>query len=102
MLEQEYQKNARWTTATISQLARRLQVHRRKVYKWGWDRRRREVANPDDDRASSSHHADHLQPVGEDEDEFIDAAAADPATDQEELFRDHEDDVGDGDDEIDL
>ena len=43
ILQQEYEKNPDWRTRFITQLASRLNICRTKVYKWGWDRRKKEL-----------------------------------------------------------
>ena len=39
VLEAEYLKDPEWTTPRITQIARRLQLNRTKIYKWHWDRK---------------------------------------------------------------
>lgn len=39
ILEAEYLKDPEWTTPRITQIARRLQLNRTKIYKWHWDRK---------------------------------------------------------------
>lgn len=43
ILEAEFSKSDRWSSKLVTQLAMRLQVKRRKVYKWCYDRRNREL-----------------------------------------------------------
>ena len=47
MLEAEYQRDPNWTTSSMKVLAARLSFKRTKVYKWFWDRVKREGGNPD-------------------------------------------------------
>ena len=42
MLEREYQKNPRFDSDRVVVLAKQLGLNRTKVYKWGWDRRKKE------------------------------------------------------------
>ena len=44
MLEVEYQRNPNWHSSFITSLAQRLQLNRTKVYKWSWDRKKKEEA----------------------------------------------------------
>lgn len=43
MLENEYDRNSHWSTAFITHLAGRLNLNRTKVYKWNWDKRKKEL-----------------------------------------------------------
>lgn len=38
VLELQYQKNPKWDTQTINQLASQLGLSHKKVYKWHWER----------------------------------------------------------------
>ena len=40
----EYQLDPNWTSLRIKQLSRRLSLDRTKVYKWTWDRAKKEKA----------------------------------------------------------
>ena len=42
VLEKEYQKNPRFDSDRVVVLAKQLGLNRTKVYKWGWDRRKKE------------------------------------------------------------
>ena len=42
VLEQEYQQDANWDTEKIAEIAERLGLNRTKVYKWSWDRRKKD------------------------------------------------------------
>ena len=42
VLEQEYLINPNWTTMRINTLAKKLRLCRTKVYKWGWDRKKKD------------------------------------------------------------
>ena len=42
MLTQEYLDNPNWSNETIDALSRRVGVSRTKVYKWNWDRKKKE------------------------------------------------------------
>ena len=42
VLEKEYQKNPRFDSDRVVILAKQLGLNRTKVYKWGWDRRKKE------------------------------------------------------------
>ena len=42
LLEREYQKNPRFDSDRVVLLAKQLGLNRTKVYKWGWDRRKKE------------------------------------------------------------
>ena len=42
VLEREYQKNPRFDSDRVVVLAKQLGLNRTKVYKWGWDRRKKE------------------------------------------------------------
>ena len=44
VLETEYRRTANWSTAMIGQLALRLGLTHTKVYKWNWDRKRKDIA----------------------------------------------------------
>ena len=44
MLEVEYQRNPNWHSSFITSLAQRLHLNRTKVYKWSWDRKKKEEA----------------------------------------------------------
>ena len=46
MLEVEFQKNANWTGKDMAKLGRKLDVQKSKIYKWNWDRKRKELAGP--------------------------------------------------------
>ena len=54
MLEGEYQRNSNWNTEQISRLAKRLSLPRTKVYKWSWDRRKKEFASTLNSTAGAS------------------------------------------------
>ena len=43
VLEQEYQRDANWDTEKIAEIADRLGLNRTKVYKWSWDRRKKDT-----------------------------------------------------------
>ena len=43
ILEYEFQANPNWTTPTYNQLCKRLDTTKARIYKWNWDRKRREV-----------------------------------------------------------
>jgi DNA-binding MarR family transcriptional regulator len=42
VLEQLYKKNPDWEKDQIKRLAERLDLSERKVYKWNWDRQKKE------------------------------------------------------------
>ena len=42
MLEAEFQKSPEWSTQRITQIAQRLGLKRSKVYKWNFDRRKKQ------------------------------------------------------------
>ena len=44
VLENEFQMRPNWSTAFITTLARRLKLPRTKVYKWNWDRKKKELS----------------------------------------------------------
>ena len=44
LLEIEFQRDPNWTTVKIKVISDRLQIGRTKVYKWGWDRKKKEFA----------------------------------------------------------
>ena len=48
LLETEFQYSANWSKSKISELAVRLSLKRAKVYKWLYDRRKRELAASND------------------------------------------------------
>ena len=41
-MEVEWQRNLAWTSSRISSIAKRLGLGRTKVYKWTWDRKKKE------------------------------------------------------------
>lgn len=43
VLEQEFQKNANWSSREIAKLSKRLGLSRSKIYKWNWDRKRKTI-----------------------------------------------------------
>ena len=44
VLEQEYQKKADWSSpGALKDLSRRLGLPKSKIYKWNWDRKRKEI-----------------------------------------------------------
>ena len=43
-MEMEYQRDSTWTSIRIKQLSIRLDLDRTKVYKWTWDRSKKEKA----------------------------------------------------------
>ena len=43
MLEEAFERNANWSSTDIEAIAERTQVSRTKVYKWNWDRKRKEI-----------------------------------------------------------
>ena len=43
VLENEYKKNPTWSKQLVNQLAAKLDLDRTKVYKWNWDRKKKEV-----------------------------------------------------------
>lgn len=43
VLENEFQTNANWTSTTYRQLCKRLNTTKARIYKWNWDRKRKEV-----------------------------------------------------------
>ena len=46
ILEAEYLRNVNWSTYKISDLANRLGFDKTKVYKWNWEKKRKDmVAN---------------------------------------------------------
>lgn len=45
ILEAEFQKNANWTSKDMAKLSTRLAVEKSKIYKWNWDRKRKELAS---------------------------------------------------------
>ena len=45
ILESEFQKNANWTSKDMVKLSTRLAVEKSKIYKWNWDRKRKELAS---------------------------------------------------------
>ena len=58
LLEHEYQRNSNWSTARITQIAKRLKLNRTKIYKWSWDRKKKEAeeqANMMPDNGQWSH-----------------------------------------------
>ena len=46
ILENEFQRDHNWSTAKIKEIAVRVQLGRVKVYKWSWDRKKKENAQP--------------------------------------------------------
>ena len=42
MLEIEYERNPNWVTRDITNIAQRLQLSRTKIYKWHWDRKKKD------------------------------------------------------------
>ena len=44
-MEAEWQRDLAWTSSRISSIAKRLGLGRTKVYKWTWDRKKKESAN---------------------------------------------------------
>ena len=44
LLEIEFQRNPNWTSAQVKAIAERMELSRVKVYKWGWDRKKKEIA----------------------------------------------------------
>lgn len=45
VLETEFQKNANWTGRDMAKLSTRLAVEKSKIYKWNWDRKRKELTS---------------------------------------------------------
>lgn len=43
VLEQKYLRGSQWSTAEMKELAEKLGISRTKVYKWSWDRKRKEI-----------------------------------------------------------
>lgn len=41
MLKQEFNKDQNWNKEQVTEVAARLQIARLRVYKWGWDRKKR-------------------------------------------------------------
>ena len=44
-MEAEWQRDLTWTSSRISSIAKRLGLGRTKVYKWTWDRKKKDGAN---------------------------------------------------------
>ena len=44
LLERAYQQNANWGNQEFDELAERLNISRSKVYKWNWDRKKKDLA----------------------------------------------------------
>ena len=44
-LENQYQQGVNWGTNQITFISQRLRLDRTKVYKWLWDRRRKDTQN---------------------------------------------------------
>ena len=53
-MEVEWQRNLAWTSSRISSIAKRLGLGRTKVYKWTWDRKKKESIEIDAGGAVSS------------------------------------------------
>ena len=70
MLEVEYQRNPNWHSSFITSLAQRLQLNRTKVYKWSWDRKKKEEAQ--NTQLSQSNQAE--RPAGEEHSDGSDPA----------------------------
>ena len=45
LLETEYVRDSNFSSSRITALATRLQLGRTKIYKWSWDRRKKEIAD---------------------------------------------------------
>ena len=45
ILESEFARDSSWLPAQVRQLANRLDYDYVKVYKWGWDRKKKLIAN---------------------------------------------------------
>lgn len=43
VLEQEFEKNANWSSREIAKMSKRLGLSRSKIYKWNWDRKRKTI-----------------------------------------------------------
>ena len=48
MLENAYQNNSDWSRDFVKQTAIRLGLNRVKVYKWHWDRKKKDLAGEPD------------------------------------------------------
>ena len=44
LLESKFQKSANWTKAEIHEMTRQLQIPYIKIYKWNWERKKKELA----------------------------------------------------------
>ena len=44
ILEQAWEDNANWSKNTVNELTKRLGISRTKLYKWTWDRRKKDDA----------------------------------------------------------
>ena len=53
-MEVEWQRNLAWTSSRISSIAKRLGLGRTKVYKWTWDRKKKESLEGDAPGAASA------------------------------------------------
>lgn len=53
MLELQFQKNPVWNNELIEWIADRLTIPRSKVYKWNWDRKKKEVSRQEEFAAAS-------------------------------------------------
>ena len=62
-MEVEWQRNLAWTSSRISSIAKRLALGRTKVYKWTWDRKKKESMEGETGAAASSSIATPSAPV---------------------------------------
>ena len=62
-MEVEWQRNLAWTSSRISSIAKRLGLGRTKVYKWTWDRKKKESIEIDAGGTVSSSGAIASEPV---------------------------------------
>ena len=45
LLEREYLADPNWTTLKTAEIAQQLGVHFKKVYKWNWERKKKDRKN---------------------------------------------------------
>ena len=50
-MERDYRENANWTKSQIDRLARQLGIPYKKVYKWNWERKKKELSLQDNSAA---------------------------------------------------
>jgi len=59
-LEEEYQKQPNWSLAHTKSIAQGLDLDRVKVYKWHYDRKRRDKAELDQAKGSGQYSSDSV------------------------------------------